>query len=444
MKFRIALVGENLEYCDKLTHYLTPYFCVKHYANPQLLLTESDAAQVILLTEKLPNAHHKALLNNVDTTKSSPLILHLSQTGSRPQENITALSWPLANGNPGKLIKEIDEAIIRHHSLSSAAQRLSKPVIVSSVMQNLYHRGAQIATLSDPVLLTGATGTGKDVYARWLHEHSLRAGKLMHIVNCPAVVESLFDSEFFGNVRGAFTGAQRDRIGHFEKADHSTLVLDEIGELALSLQAKLLRVIENHEFFPVGSRKRRQVDVRIIAITNRDLQAEVSGGRFRSDLFHRLNAYHVHLPSLEHRAEDIGPLTEYFLKHTWLSLLPNWRKMLTPEVIDWLMQCQFGGNIRELRHLLLNTLLLLRPSDPILTTAHLAKVAQKQGLHSRRQPINGTLPTYLKIVERNVIVNVLRDNDANITYAAKELGITRQNLQQRMRKLKLSGNSEGG
>ena len=207
----------------------------------------------------------------------------------------------------------------------------------------------KIAPTDATVLITGENGTGKDVLAREIHAHSLRSGKPMVAVDAGAIPETLFESELFGHVKGAFTDAHTDHTGKFEQADGGTLFLDEIGNIPLHLQAKLLRAIQNRSIVRVGGTEARPVDIRLICATNMDLEALVGQGRFREDLYYRINTVHIALPALRDRQEDIVPLAELFLQR----FAEKYHRPLTgiaPEAADLLKEQRWSGNIRELQN----------------------------------------------------------------------------------------------
>lgn len=214
-----------------------------------------------------------------------------------------------------------------------------------------------VASSDATVLLTGESGTGKEMVARALHEASLRRNKPLIKVNCAAISNELFESEFFGHIKGAFTGAYKDRNGRFQLADGGTIFLDEIGELPLPMQGKLLRVLQEKQFERVGEDRTRTVDVRVVAATNRDLWAAVEQGEFRQDLFYRLSVFPIHLPPLRERLEDIEPLTEHFLKQFADKMRCEVFK-LTAEDIGKLQSYSYPGNVRELQNIVERAIIL--------------------------------------------------------------------------------------
>jgi len=251
----------------------------------------------------------------------------------------------------------------------------------SQVLQHVLRQVELVAPTDAAVLITGESGTGKELVARAIHDRSPRKGRALIKVNCSAIPDALFESEFFGHVKGAFTGALADRPGRFEMADHGTLFLDEIGEVPLPMQAKLLRVIQEREFERVGDTRTRRVDVRILAATNRDLKREVDAGRFRQDLYYRLSVFPLHIPPLRERREDIPKLAAHFIAQS-AKRMNRRAPRLTRSALSQLAGHDWPGNVRELQNVVERAVILsqgrtldihLQPS-PSLPTGTLSPV----------------------------------------------------------------------
>jgi DNA-binding NtrC family response regulator len=279
-----------------------------------------------------------------------------------------------------------------------------------------------------PVLIQGESGTGKELIAAELHMSSARSKKPFIVINCAAVPETLIESELFGYEKGAFTGAATRKPGMFSLADTGSLFLDEIGDLTLNLQAKLLRAIENGEFLPLGGSKSVKVDVRIIAATNRNLEELTEEGRFREDLFYRLNVFPIRIPPLRERVEDVVPIAESFLRSWNISSMA-----LTSELIEKLTSYDWPGNVRELRNILERAVILagqdsIRP-EHITIVESTASRSPEEKLRSLIGVM--TLPE----VERTMIQLSLEKTSGNKSRAAELLGITRRTLYGRLERL---------
>jgi DNA-binding NtrC family response regulator len=249
----------------------------------------------------------------------------------------------------GSLVEEEEtvESASRSEDKRRDAADFSEIVGVSPALRHVLRQVATVAASNASVLILGETGTGKELIARAIHQNSLRKGKPLVRVNCSSIPKELFESEFFGHVRGAFTSAVRDRMGRFEAADGGTLFLDEVGEIPLELQSKLLRVLQEKSYERVGEDRTRHADVRIIAATNRDLKKEVAAGRFREDLYYRLNVFPIKVAQLRDRKEDIPQLASHFID-TVVKELRCPRPRLTRAGIDTLLNYDWPGNVREL------------------------------------------------------------------------------------------------
>ena len=291
----------------------------------------------------------------------------------------------------------------------------------------------QVSKTDATVLLQGESGTGKELIARLIHESSPRKEKPFIRVNCAALSESLLESELFGHKKGAFTGADSDRVGRFEMADKGTLLLDEITETSSKLQAELLRVIEAREFQRVGSSKTIKVDTRIIATTNRDLASEVASGNFREDLYYRLNVVPVKLPPLRQRSGDVEILSRHFAEQVAeeLSVTPP---EISEEVLDEFRQYPWPGNVRELQNLMKRLLIL--DQDGVITRDDLP--AHLDGTGVRPDDERDWGPK-LEDIERQAILDALRNAGGNRTRAAEKLGISARTIRNKLNKYAEAG-----
>jgi len=312
----------------------------------------------------------------------------------------------------------------------------------SAPMQDLFDSIRRLAPHVRTVLITGETGTGKELVARALHKVGPRADKRFLTVNCSAVVETLFESELFGHQRGAFTGATDNKIGVFEHADGGTIFLDEVGELPLSLQPKLLRAVEYGEVQRVGSLQAKKVDARVIAATNRDLRAEVAAGRFRSDLFYRMSIMEIRLAPLRERREDISLLTAAFVRECATRLNREVTGVSTAAE-RVLQQAPWDGNVRELRNVI-ERACLLTDSRMLTEREIMAAITVSQ---AREVPVISELPNahgrhsntdLLSTAQRQQIDRVLKRANGNKSEAARLLGISRRSLYRWLERLDLA------
>ena len=310
----------------------------------------------------------------------------------------------------------------------SALRKMAAPIVgESQALREALTLLEKVAPTNSAVLLWGETGTGKDLFARAVHALSPRAGSPWVKVNCGALPEQLMESELFGHERGSFTGAMARKIGRFEQANKGTIFLDEVGELTLALQVKLLQVLEEKSFVRVGGTETITVDVRVVAATNRDLAAEVAQGAFREDLYFRLNVFPIRLPPLRERPGDVAGLISYFLARAGAP--PD---KLTPEARVALESYAFPGNVRELEHILERALIIAGP-DPV--------TAEQLDLSDRR-PKSGAFGVpdipdeglSLEKLERELILKALEKAAGNKSQAARLLGLTRRTLYSRMEK----------
>jgi len=328
----------------------------------------------------------------------------------------------------------------------------------STAMREVYKTIGKVAGSDITVLIQGESGTGKELIARAIHFNSTRLGKPFVAINCAAIPKDLLESELFGSERGAFTGATERKTGKFEQANHGTIFLDEIGDMPLDLQAKILRVLQEQEITRIGGSQNLNVDVRVVAATNQELQERVRNREFREDLYYRLNVVPINLAPLRERSEDIPALVEYFLERACAELeIPT--KQCAPEAMELLCSYAWPGNVRELENTIKRGVIL--SSDPLLTIADFAgltnrqetihAIPQEQSLESLvegklRSSMNGIekldkgdiYDRVLEQVERPLIRYVLEKTRGNQVRAADVLGINRNTLRKKISELGIS------
>ncbi len=381
------------------------------------------------------------LLQHLLAYDSSIIVILLTAHGS-----IESAKEALRRGAFDYLEKPYDKAALLE-TINRALDRLdaidSEIISASPKMETVKKMILKVARSNSTVLIRGESGTGKELIARAVHNQSPRTDEMFQAVNCAAINENLLESELFGHEKGSFTGAHAEKKGLFEIADRGTLFLDEIAELDVGIQAKLLRALQERKIRRVGGTHEISVDVRVIAATNRDLRAMVSDGRFRDDLYYRINVLSIDVPPLRERREDIPVLIEYFLKkHT-----KNTSRLitgLTPETRKLMVDYSWPGNVRQLESAI-ERAILLAEGDKITLEDLPTEVRQEVGPASEgtfKLPAEGI---NFEDVERNLITQAMEQTDYNITKAAKLLGLTFRTLQYRLEKfgIKKQNGSDG-
>jgi two-component system nitrogen regulation response regulator NtrX len=299
-------------------------------------------------------------------------------------------------------------------------------------MKALRQQLALMAGTNGRVLIYGESGTGKELVAHALHSMSPRSNEPFVEVNCAAIPEELIESELFGHVKGSFTSAHEAKIGKFQKADGGTLFLDEVGDMSLRTQSKVLRALEEQRFEPVGAAESMQVDVRVVAATNKVLEEEIERGNFREDLFYRLNVIPFHVPPLRDRAGDIPLLADYFLQE-FTRAYGRKPKELTPEAYRLLQEYHWPGNVRELRNLI-ERIVILNPQVRV-DARHIPLNVTKRSVVDRPMDRFGSLQELREAVEREYILKKLEEANGNVTRTAELLGLERSNLYRKMKTL---------
>ncbi|HKJ30052.1 MAG: sigma-54 dependent transcriptional regulator [Desulfuromonadales bacterium] len=305
----------------------------------------------------------------------------------------------------------------------------------SLAMQQVYDMASSVAVSNANVMITGESGTGKELLARSIHYSSLRKEKPFVVLNCAAISEGVLESELFGHEKGAFSGALDTRKGRFERADQGTLFIDEVAEMSMAAQVKLLRVIQEHEFERVGGNKTISVDVRIVAATNKKLEDLVKDGNFREDLYYRLNVVNINVPPLRSRREDVEPLSRFFLeKYT----AETGKKItdLSPRALSCLLAHDWPGNVRELQNAIERAVVLSKGS--VLTPRDFPQGMQGDDQICLQIPEKGgSLTDILEDLERQLIIQTLQREEGSQTRAAETLGIKRTTLRYKMEKYRM-------
>jgi DNA-binding NtrC family response regulator len=338
-----------------------------------------------------------------------------------------------------KLLLTVQNAL-RFAQLRHESDRLRKRAVADfamigrgAAMRAIFDKVAKTAPTTGRVLITGENGTGKELVARAVHEHSRRADGPFVKLNCAAIPSELIESELFGHEKGAFTGATQQRRGKFELADGGTLFLDEVGDMNPSAQAKVLRVLQENELERVGGGETIKVDVRVIAATNKDLSAEIAAGRFREDLYYRLAVVPIELPPLRQRREDIPSLVEHFLAQVCADNGRRTKKMAA-SAMTLMMQHEWPGNVRELKNVVERLTILTGDAD-VITEADvgdaLPRVKSVKAEFSRGTPFKDLVAA----AEREIIMAALEANDHHVSNTARELQLERSHLYKKMRAL---------
>lgn len=409
---------------------------------------EQNSIDIVLCDVKLPDGNGVELTRQIKEKYPHIEVILLTAYGNIP-DGVQAIKngafdYIVKGDDNNKIIPLLHRAIEKSNLTRRVAQleaqletRFSFEGIIgtSKMLQQAIELAKKVAVTDTTVLLTGETGTGKEVFAQAIHQSSNRKNKNFVAINCSAFSHDLLESEMFGHISGAFTGATKDKKGLFEEANNGTIFLDEIGEMPLDLQAKLLRVIENGEFIKVGESKVTKVDVRIIAATNRDLLKEIETGHFRQDLYYRLSVFQIQLPSLKERTSDIVLLASHFL--AIFNLKMNKKiKTLSDDFISLLKLHNWPGNIRELKNVLERSV-ILETGDTLTRSSLPIEIQQLQ-----EDGQTGALPILsafsLASAEKIHIQKVLNYTNGNKTETARLLNIALTTLYRKLDEYKIS------
>jgi transcriptional regulator with GAF, ATPase, and Fis domain len=358
-----------------------------------------------------------------------PLIKFVSKTQKMPIIAKPRKEDPQIITSDINRINEIFDNVTNILSKVEAKELFPEIIGASASMRNIFTQIRKVAATDSTVLICGESGTGKELLASGIYEHSLRKGKSFIKINCVAIPEGLLESEFFGHEKGSFTGAIGQKKGKFEIADKGTVFLDEIGDMPLATQAKLLRVLQEKEFERVGGTKSIKVDIRFIVATNKNLQEMIKNGTFREDLYFRLNVFPINIPPLRERKEDIVSLSNYFLES--LAGRPKLSNSALKKIIDY----SWPGNVRELKNVLEHASIL--SENGIIEDHHLHVLSENDYSEINGMNDDISIDEKLNLMEKEMIINALKKTGGLQVKAADILGINQRSLWHRIKKLKI-------
>jgi two-component system NtrC family response regulator len=401
-----------------------------------LSMIDRDLPDLVLLDIQMPRMDGMETLARLNQKYTGLLVIMLTAHGTiqRAVEatKLGAYDFLEKPFQPEEVKRKVDQALehrraseesLRETLIHSYEEIIGESPQIVEALKTI----EKVADTDSTVLIQGESGTGKELVARALHRNSSRGSREMVVVNCAAIPEALLESELFGHERGAFTGATHQLIGKFERAHGSTLFLDEIGDMSLGLQAKLLRTLQEKEIERLGGTKTIRVDVRFIAATNQDLRQAIEAGKFRRDLYYRLNMIPIYLPPLRERREDILPLAEYFLqKQSRAHNQPA--RLISQKARDILMNYDWPGNVRELEYTILRAVLF--SEGEVILPKHLPVELQSPSPRSGRHMAIGMT---MKEMEKELILKTLEKTGGNRTRTAQILGISLRSLQYKLK-----------
>ncbi len=434
-----------------------------HRAQAALERIEAEEFDLVIMDIRMPGMNGLDALEQIK--HGHPKLPVIIMTGQGTMETAVeatkrgAFDYHLKPFEPADMLQTIEKALQCARLMmgrvalgrKDAAKAGDAIIGQSAPMQEVYKAIGRVAQTVATVLIRGESGTGKELVARAIYQHSLRGNAPLSIVNCVAIPETLLESELFGYEKGAFTGATARRIGKFEQADGGTIFLDEIGDMPLSIQAKILRVLQEKEFERLGGNQTIRVDVRVLTATNRDLEIGIAEGAFREDLFYRLNVVTIQVPPLRERREDIPVLVDYFLERSARELNVD-KPPLSEDAVDLLRNHSWPGNVRELQHCIQRAMIYTKGNPLQATDLHLtleldsghgpAGVANLDDerlldIVQRWLSSHGGVRAcegFLEKVERLLLAEALKRTRGNQTRAAELLGLTRPTLHAKMQK----------
>ncbi|MBI9107450.1 MAG: sigma-54-dependent Fis family transcriptional regulator [Spirochaetales bacterium] len=434
MKPSVLIVDDEIKLCESLSKILTAHNLPSEYTDdPEkaVSMIQKNDYQLVISDIKMPGMSGISLLQQISSFNKNLQVLMIS--GYASVDNVVeamklgAVNFYEKPLDLPRLIEEVKGLI--GDSRDTSAPKEGEMIIFDQIMKNRLQMVNTAAATDAPVIITGESGTGKEHFATALHENSKRKDKPFIKINCAALPEALLESELFGHEKGAFTDAKNDHKGKFEIAEGGTLFFDEIGDMSLKTQAKLLRVLQEKEYEPLGSNKIRKADVRFVAATHRNLEEMIDKGTFRRDLYYRLSVICLEIPPLRERKEDIIPLCDYFLS-LYCGSYDKPAIVLSDEVRDIFQNHSWPGNIRELKNTIERTVIFSKCCEVL-----------REDLPSQYQVMipkeSEPLASLHEKVDREVVLGALDKAHGNKSQAAEYLNISRKTLYAKMKKLNI-------
>ena len=439
----ILAIDDKPEYLEPLAGLLNRHnFAVDTLTNPFQALQQFQSKQYhcVLLDVKMPGKSGLEVLDELLRENPTVPVIMISGESTIPiavkAVKTGAFDFVEKNGSFQNILDAIEKAMARLQQLgiSDDVSTCQIPGIIgnSPVIQSLCRRIRHVTMTNVRVLITGESGTGKELVAHAIHKLSGRARKPFVTINCAAIPRDLFESELFGHRKGSFTGAVKDQLGKFLEADGGTIFLDEIGEMDMALQAKLLRVLQEGEIEPIGGGRPQPVDVRVLAASNRDLEAAVADGNFREDLYYRLSVVRLNAPPLRDRIGDVPLIAQYFL-HEYARKYGRNAMQFSPAAVATLQQQRWQGNVRQLQNVIENAA-IFSPTTTVDAETIQEILADANPLNAP-EPEPATLKQATDSFERSYVLQQLEANDWKIQQTADALGINRSALFKKMRRL---------
>lgn len=450
----ILIIDDEQAICSSLEFALEDLYDVQSITEPYKGLNkiENEPIDIVLLDIKLGNINGLDILKKIKLIRPSTIVIMMTAYGSISssveaiEEGAYAyLTKPLQIAEVRSLIKQAQQFIELNNKVEYLRSEVQKKYSFEEIIANgfVMHRVLdlidRVKDIDSNVLVTGESGTGKELVVRAIHYNGPRKNHNLVTVNCSAIPEHLLESELFGYEKGAFTGATQSKKGKFELAQNGTIFLDEIGDMPLTLQAKLLRVIEQREVTRLGSETTVKLNVRIISATNKNLEQAVKNGEFREDLYYRLNVIEIPLPPLRERKQDLPLLIDYFRRHYNEKFKRNIRE-ISREALQWLLNYDYPGNIRELANIMESAIVVAR-GDTIELSDLPQKYVKTSVLPKKEEmdidtAIEHLVGLPLKTIEEKIILATLKHNNFHKKKTAKMLGITERGLRGKLHRLK--------